>query len=89
MNQEEEQEEEDVTAAQEENLKKISCKNDQTNHVSHVTSTGVSASTPDASEHLGRKASAVEVVTFQDPRKKNRLKRVKAEIKVRRKSVYV
>ncbi|KAF5885403.1 uncharacterized protein DAT39_022715, partial [Clarias magur] len=81
MKQEEEEEEENVTAAQEENFKKISFKNDQANHVGHVTGTAVSASTHGASERLERKAATVEVVTFQDPLKKNRLKRVEPEIK--------
>lgn len=59
--------------AQEENLDRIDYENDGAK-VSHVTAD---------SETLERKVPAVEVVTFQDPLKKNKLKQaVEAETEV-------
>ncbi|MCI4395732.1 hypothetical protein PGIGA_G00195420 [Pangasianodon gigas] len=72
-----EEEEEDMTA-QEENFDKLDYDKDDAN-VSHVTDAAgderISASTSADSESLERKAPGVEIVTFQDPLKKNKLKR--------------
>ncbi|MCJ8749934.1 hypothetical protein PDJAM_G00193250 [Pangasius djambal] len=69
----EEEEEEDVTA-QEQNFDRLDYEKDDAN-VSHVTDERISASTSADSESLKRKAPGVEIVTFQDPLKKNKLKR--------------
>ncbi|TSL47528.1 hypothetical protein Baya_7109 [Bagarius yarrelli] len=74
-------------SAEEENSTKLDCVKDDS--VSHVTdaagdkrTSAVPMRTAGESEGLERKAPDVEIVTFQDPRKKNRLKRAaEAEIK--------
>lgn len=58
---------------QEENSVKHDYERDHSD-VSHM-SERISASTSGDSESSERKASAVEIVTFQDPLKKNKLKR--------------
>ncbi|XP_027020879.2 uncharacterized protein C1orf131 homolog [Tachysurus fulvidraco] len=71
-----EEEEGDVTA-EEDNVEKLDREKDDAN-VSHVTEAAgdeTPASTSSDSRGLERKASDVEIVIFQDPRKKNKLKR--------------
>ncbi|XP_060739532.1 uncharacterized protein C1orf131 homolog [Tachysurus vachellii] len=72
------QEDEEVDMmAEEENVEKLEREKDDksASHLTKDAGDGTSASTSSDSRGLERKASDVEIITFQDPRKKNKLKR--------------